>query len=535
MPHQQPLPKKNALLKYLKLDRLGRLTYERKIPARLREFLGDRASIRRSLGVDGTDCSDTAVLTAYARVHGQVQGAIDAAEAQQLQKSTAIQAQPQTFALSPRDVAGIAANPLLEMRNALADGRITMPIQAELQKVAPDFLAQVVWTCMTGDTSHIQGAFAQLTQPLLDQLGISPNETDITAITQRLLAYAADARADVEKLQHGDWSSPMLAAKAPPIPKRRLTWEQLIDGWRRSVGGTLEIDGYGVSERRVVLYRLAIKDFVAHITDAPPEDITIADVQRYLKWLQTDSGNAPRTQAGKLICLKNLVQIAVNNREMAGNPFEGFKIVVPAGAADLKGYRPFTKQELVTIFTAVKKESREHNRLLPYILLLTGCRLAEAAQLRTKDIQQTEQGTWFINWEHEPLGIYPMLLKTKDSNNRKMPMHQRLIDEGLLDIDRAGDGRLFESLSQNTNTYSTHFMELLKRLDIWEKKKTVAHSFRNNAKDMWREADISLDVRNAFTGHAAVGVGERSYGVGLGQMPDKLNEYVKRINVSWLP
>ena len=331
-------------------------------------------------------------------MHGQFQGAIDAAEAQHQQKSTAIQVQPQTFALSPRDVAGIAANPLLEMRNALADGRITTPIQAELQKVAPDFLAQVVWTCMTGDTSHIQGALAQLTQPLLAQLGISPNETDMSAITQRLLAYAADARADVEKLQAGDWSKPTLSAKAPPIPKRRLTWEQLIEGWRRSVGSTLEIDGYGISERRVVLYRLAIKDFVAHITDAPPEDITIADVQRYVKWLQADSGNAPRTQAGKLICLKNLVLIAVNNREIPSNPFDGFKIVVPAGAADLKGYRLFTKSELITIFTAVKQESRKHNRLLPYIFLLTGCRLAEAVQLRTKDIQQTEQGTWFINW-----------------------------------------------------------------------------------------------------------------------------------------
>lgn len=529
------MPRKNSLLRYLRLDRLGRLTYERQIPPRLREFVGNRATIRRSLGVDGTDCGSTDVLTAYARVHGEIQGVIDAAEAQHRQKSTAIQAQPQTFALSPRDVAGIAANPLLEMRDAMADGRISTPIQAELQQIVPTFLAQVAWAQMTGDTSQIQQALAQISQPLLDQLGISPNETDITEISKRLLAYAADARRDVEKLQDGDWSTPVLAAKAPPIPTKRLTWEQLIEGWRRSVGGTLEIDGYGVSEKRVVLYRLAIKDFVAHITNAPPEDITIADVQRYMKWLQVDSGNAPRTQAGKVICLKNLVQIAVNNREIASNPFDGFKIVVPAGAADLKGYRPFTKPELVTIFTAVKEESREHNRLLPYILLLTGCRLAEAVQLRTKDIQQSEQGTWYINWEHEPLGIYPMLLKTKDSNNRKMPIHQRLIDEGLLNIDRTGDGRLFKSLSQNTTTYSTHFAKVLKRLGIWEKKKTVAHSFRNNAKDMWRGADISLDIRNAFTGHAAAGVGERSYGVGLAQMPDKLNEHLERIDVSWLP
>ena len=529
------MPKKNPLLKYLKLDRLGRLTYERKIPARLQEFLGNKASIRRSLGAEGTDCGDTSVLTAYARVHGQVQGAIDAAEAQHQQKSAAIQGQPQSFPLSPRDIAGIAANPLLEMRNALADGRISTLIQEDLQQIVPTFLAQVAWAQMTGDVSQIQGALAQLTQPLLDQLGISPNETDIAAITRRLLAYAADARADVEKLQAGDWSPPKLAAKAPPIPKRKLTWEELIDGWQRSVGGTIEVDGYGVSARRVAEYRLAVEGFVTHITDASPEDITITDVQRYMKWLQKDSGNAARTQTGRLICLKNLMQIAVHNREIASNPFDGFKIVVPAGAADLMGYRPFTKGELVTIFTAVKKERREHNRLLPYVLLLTGCRLAEAVQLRTKDIQQTDKGVWFIDWKHEPLGVYPMLLKTKDSNNRKMPIHQRLIDEGLLKIDRSGDGRLFKSISQNTTTYSTHFVYLLKRLAIWEKRKTVAHSFRNNAKDMWRELGIPLDVRNAFTGHAATGVGERSYGKGLGQMPDKLNEYVQSIDVTWLP
>ena len=130
------MPKKNQLLKYLRLDRLGRLTYQRHIPLALRPYLGNKATIRRSLGVEGTDCGSTQVLTAYAQVHGQIQGAIDAAEAQHQHKSTAIQAQPQSFALSPRDVAGIAANPLLEMRNALADGRISTPIQADLQQKA---------------------------------------------------------------------------------------------------------------------------------------------------------------------------------------------------------------------------------------------------------------------------------------------------------------------------------------------------------------------------------------------------------------
>lgn len=70
-------------------------------------------------------------------MHGQVQGVIDAAEARHQQKSAAIQAQPQTFVLSLRDIAGIAANPLLEMRDALADGRISTATQEELQLIVP--------------------------------------------------------------------------------------------------------------------------------------------------------------------------------------------------------------------------------------------------------------------------------------------------------------------------------------------------------------------------------------------------------------
>ena len=514
---------------------MGRLTYQRLIPLALRPYVGNKATIRRSLGVDSTDCSSPQVLTAYALVHGQMQGVIDAAEAQHLQKSTAIQVQPQSFALSPRDVAGIAANPLLEMRNALADGRITTPIQAELQKVAPDFLAQVAWAFMTGDASQIQGAFGQMTQPLLDQLGISANETDMSAITQRLLGYGADARADVEKLQANDWSPPALAAKAPPIPKRKLSWQQMLEAWQLSTGGVLEVDGYGVSRMRIKIYEGAIKDFMTHISDVSPEELTIEDARRFINWLQKDSGISHGTQINKLICLKNLFKIAVKAQQLEVNPFESFTLKQPAGSADVKGYETFTQAELIEIFSEVQKERLLHYRIIPYILLMTGCRMGEAIQLRTTDIQQTKAGCWFIDWRHEPTAEYPMLLKSKTSNNRMMPIHQVLIDQGLLAIDRSTSGRLFKDAPQVVTTHSSHFKELLIRLDVWVKKKKVGHSLRNNARDLWREAGIPRDVRDSFTGHATVGAGEKYYGEGLASMPDKLNQYLQQIDISWLP
>lgn len=511
------------------------MTYQRRIPPHLQEFLGNKATIRRSLGVDSTDCGDTSVLTAYAQVHGQVQGVISAAEAQHQQKSATIQGQPQSFPLSPRDIAGIAAHPLLEMRNAMADGRISTPIQEDLQQIVPVFLAQVASSQRTGDISQIQQALAQLTQPLLDQLGISPNETDITAITQRLLAYAADARGDVEKLQAGDWSEPTLAAKAPPIPEHQLTWAQMLEDWQLSTGGVLEQDGFGVSRKRIKVYRAAIQDFITHISDAPPPQLTVNDARKFVAWLRRDSGIAHGTQAAKLSCLKNLFKIAVAAQRVELNPFSTFTLSAPAGSIDLNGYRAFTREELIEIFTLVKEEKNRQHRILLYVYLMTGCRAAEAVQLRTTDIKQTENGCWYIDWRHEPLAEYPMLLKTKDSNNRKMLVHQRLIDEGFLDLDRTHRGRLFTDVSQTITTHSTHFKRKLLRLGIWEERKTVLHSFRNSAKDMWRQAGIPLDVRNSFTGHAAAGAGERSYGAGLGQMPDKLNEYIQTVDVSWLP
>ena len=115
-----------------------------------------------------------------------------------------------------------------------------------------------------------------------------------------------------------------------------------------------------------------------------------------------------------------------------------------------------------------------------------------------------------------------------------MPIHQRLIDEGLLKIDRSHKGRLFKDATQTITTHCTHFKLLLKHLDIWEPRKTVLHSFRNSARDMWRDAEVPLDVRNAFTGHTTSGAGEKNYGVGLSSMPDRLNQYLQRVDVSWL-
>ena len=40
-----------------------------------------------------------------------------------------------------------------------------------------------------------------------------------------------------------------IVAIAPPLPTRQVTWRDLFEA-RRSTGGVLEVDGYGVSAER---------------------------------------------------------------------------------------------------------------------------------------------------------------------------------------------------------------------------------------------------------------------------------------------
>ena len=383
----------------MKPDRTGRLTYRRQIPAQLRPLLGNRASIRRTLDVIGTDPADAAVLAAYSRVHTEVEAEIQQAIQRQSQGSAlmtvdtaVVRPEMERFPLSKRDIAGIAGQVLLDIRQAVANQ----------QDVSPEFWqslrALVLKVHSVGISGTSAADFAVLARPALNSLGIDPSPADMQAIGQALLAYVPVMQGDMAKLQQMDFSPPRLAEVAPPLPKRQASWRDLFEAWLRSTGGVLERDGYGVSEHRQTPYQVAIAEFKRHITRNSPADVTIEDARRYLRWLQEESGAAIRTQQGRLICIRNLMKVGVQEGLVNSNPFADLVLKTPAGAEDSKGYRPFSKPELIKIFEALKSEPDPARRLVPWILLCTGCRTAEATQLRTKDIKQTEQGTWFIDW-----------------------------------------------------------------------------------------------------------------------------------------
>ena len=530
------MPRKNSRLPYLELNRAGRLSYVRRIPPELREFLGGKSAIRRTLGVKTTDCSDAAVVAAWNAVHTAVEVLITGAKTEYARQSGAI---VEPTPLSPRDIAGIGAEPWRKLLKAGDEGQITPEIQALLAEAGGKAMAALAIALQTGDIQQAQRMKEEIAATLLadvfNQLQITPDKHSYAQIQQRLLGYVGDMRRDLEARADGDFGSAVLESKAPPLPKRKVTWEQVLEQYRISVGGTTESDGQGVGEDRIAAYQNAIADFIEKTGKHFPDEVTIDEAREYANALQ-ESELAIRTQQKKFEMIKNLYKVAVEYGLLNSNPLLSISIKRPKGST-VKTYRSFTREELVRIFEYLNQTSDASRQWVVNALLCTGARSAEVICLRTADIKRTKAGVYYFDFVHKPLDEYPTSLKGGDAGERRTPLHQRLISQGHYKAIKKGrDGYLMTAYTTGTSSWTGWFRDLiLKPLGIYEKGTTGLHSLRNTAIDLWREAGVDAEFRRAFVAHASKDVQDKIYGEGLKNMPDVLAKEMNKVDLSWLP
>jgi integrase len=109
-----------------------------------------------------------------------------------------------------------------------------------------------------------------------------------------------------------------------------------------------------------------------------------------------------------------------------------------------------------------------------------------------------------------------------------------LVTAGFLDAWTASDKQLCPD-APTTPAYSIWFRDRLVKLVLWVFKKTVIHSLRGSARDLWREAGIPQEFCHAFTGHASKAVAETKYRQGLKMMADITAKEFKKVDLSWSP
>lgn len=101
---------------------------------------------------------------------------------------------------------------------------------------------------------------------------------------------------------------------------------------------------------------------------------------------------------------------------------------------------------------------------------------------------------------------------------RDIPIHPELIKMGFIDwLKDKPPGRIFRELSPAKNgklstKYSKHYRQFGEKLGVWEYRKKVFHSYRNNLNAALEENEVPEERRTQLNGWEAQSKMDKKYG-----------------------
>lgn len=305
--------------------------------------------------------------------------------------------------------------------------------------------------------------------------------------------------------------------------------------------------------------RARLANFLRFVGDKPIREISRDDIRDYrnvldqlpnrfaLKLKTRDMReaialNAERRQpleviGAKTINLKylgpvgRLLQWLVDDGKIEKNPLTGLQSEQEADS-DAKSKRlPFKPAQISALLALTAKETAVGPVYwFPPVILFTGMRLNELAQLRTDDLRLDHNGRPHLNVlslvdeeDEADIAVKPGKSKTKGrrvksaAGRRLIPVHPTLIEMGFLDFvasrrKRSGkDVQVFPELKADpSGRYSDAISKRLNRrirkgLGITNPRYT-AYSLRHNFRDACTESGVSEEARKKAMGHQLQGM-----------------------------
>lgn len=262
---------------------------------------------------------------------------------------------------------------------------------------------------------------------------------------------------------------------------------------------------------------------------------------------------ADRTVNRYLSSLGAFLTWAVNNGYLDKNPVEGLMLKKEAKAPTL----PFKADQLQTLFASpwftgcesadewrkVAKPGkvliRDHRYWVPLILLFSGARPSEIAQLAVNDVRQ-DHGHWILHITTEGDETAAGKSVKTAGSMRVVPVHPELIRLGFLDYHaqrvQAGGTALFPDAKRNQRgqmmaEVSREFGRYLTRIGLKQGRGLSLYSLRHGVADALRRSGF-LDQEFGFIlGHAEASMTGK-YGI----MPQgMLEQRVKLVNAIAYP
>lgn len=230
----------------------------------------------------------------------------------------------------------------------------------------------------------------------------------------------------------------------------------------------------------------------------------------------------PRTVNRYLSNLGAFCNWLVNHGYIDQNPTDGMSLSKEKKISTL----PFTTEQLNTLFKSplfvgcksatewrnISKTGsikiRDHRFWVPLIMLYSGARNAEVAQLNIDDVRQ-EHGHWIMHITEE--GDGEKSVKTRGSM-RVVPIHSELIKFGFLnyhaELKQSGQSRLFPLAGRNSRgqmmaDFSREFSRYLEHIGMKIGRGLSLYSFRHGVADALRRAGYLDEQFGFILGHTS--------------------------------
>lgn len=301
------------------------------------------------------------------------------------------------------------------------------------------------------------------------------------------------------------------------------------------------------NEKTLDSYRAALLLFIDIVGDKPLHALSVTDQNRFEDAIGKIPANRTKIAMARALSIdemtaldvpklspqsaKNIAQRTNNflkwafRREGGKPPFELMGNVRITTRSKTVQRRPFTDDELRTLFSPVTyaqgRQQSPYMYWLPLIGLHTGMRINEIAQLELADIGSHDGIPCFHVTDDdadEAQGRRVKRVKT-DAGRRIVPVHDALIDLGLLDyvhtVRQDGHKVLFPELSDGRDgpgqPASKHFARYCDRVGLRDPA-LVFHSFRHGAVGRMRAGGIRKELSMVVVGHTPADDVHDSYG-----------------------
>ncbi|MCS3476277.1 integrase [Bradyrhizobium elkanii] len=310
---------------------------------------------------------------------------------------------------------------------------------------------------------------------------------------------ALDAGWQLRRNAEGDYSPDPKAQRFPSIesvtairPKQKIT--DLFDAWWQEARAT------GRSKKTHDVYKGAIDRLIKHLGHDDADRVTEQDMLAF-KDARLKVVTAKSLKDGDLPGIRSVFGWAVDNRKLSKNPANAIKIKTEKKIRTRS--KGFTDQEAGAIFNACLGYARKPKedaktaaakRWAPLIAAYTGCRIAEALQLRKEDVRE-EAGRHVFD-------LNPLAGSIKSGTYRLVPVHQHLIALGLLRfVEESGDGPLF---AKGSYKRVVDFV----RTVVTDGRVQPNHGWRHRFKTISRNLGMDHRIVDCIQGHAPRTAGE---------------------------